>query len=315
MHRRHLVSARVLVLFVVVALGLAPLAGAQVREKAKTPPKQPTAPWVEIGLDQGLDWIRDPKQFVDHKRGVKVVVDREALLNQALARAKKSGKLVMWYVYRVVVPYKVPGSTRRHRAGRQMYRAPILDVYAQHVLFADPDVQQVIKTGFVPLRMVCDQKMSERFDLKPLAFVEPAVVFLNAQGKVVHHVERIRTFCAHWFEDLLRRVWATHYAESSKLVRAATDATAKRLPNLKTRYMLLDSKGGMSPEDVYEFAVLKRKLRNPKGALKSLEDISRAMGTPSQALLDDATCERGLILTLEGLSKDAIPHLEKAFRG
>ncbi|MHC4851992.1 MAG: hypothetical protein ACYTF5_08240 [Planctomycetota bacterium] len=309
MHPRHLVS------ILTLAPVLASLAGAQVPERRKASPQQPTAPWVEIGLDQGLDWIRDPQVFVDHKRGRQLKVDRKELLEMALERAEKEGKLVMWYVYRVLVPYQTPGGGRRHRAGGQMYRAPILDIYAQHVLFADQDVQGVIKAGFVPLRMVYDQKMSERFGLKPLDFVEPAVVFLDHKGNVVHYVERIRTFSAHWFEDLLRRVWSKHYDAARKAVGKATDAAAKKPPDLKMRHLMLNSQGGLSPAEVYEFAVLKRKLRNPKGALKSLDDISRVMGKPTQALLDDATCERGLILTLEGLSDQAIPHLEKAFRG
>ena len=208
MHRRTLpLLVTVLTAFIAVAA-----LSAQAKKKPRPKPKQPTAPWVEIGLDQGIDWIRDPERFVDHKRkrGLTADVDRAKLLDQACARARKERKLVMWYVYRVMVPYKVAGSARPHGAGRQMYRAPILDIYAQHVLFADPDVQATIKTRFVPLRMVCDQPMGKRFDLRPLEFVEPAVVFLNEDERVVHVVERIRTFSAHWFEDLLRRVSDKH---------------------------------------------------------------------------------------------------------
>jgi hypothetical protein len=70
------------------------------------------------------------------------------------------------------------------------HRAPVLDVYARQVLFADPDVSELVAHAFVPLRCVLDQELSDRFGLKPLAFVEPAVVFLDGDGKVVKPGEK-----------------------------------------------------------------------------------------------------------------------------
>lgn len=155
---------------------------------------------ASLALDGDIPWRRDPEAFADGrrvKRNLTEKVDRMALLDQAVAEAKATGKPVLWYVYRIV---------EQSSGGRQMYRAPILDLYMQQVLFADPDVAAIVRNRFVPVRMVCDEPLSARFNLRPLQFVEPAVVFVDGDGKVIHYVERLRTFDALWFGHLLRRV-------------------------------------------------------------------------------------------------------------
>jgi hypothetical protein len=183
---------RPLLLPLVCALA-APLAA---QEPAAAPPQSPI---TALGLDASIAWTSDPEVFVDGrrpKRRLELEVDRTALLDAALREAAERRRLVLWYVPRIV--------DAEHR-GVQMYRAPVLDLYAMQVLFNDPDVAALVGSRFVPLRMVLDEPLSARFGLRPLDFVEPAIVLLDGEGRVLHFVERLRTFDAHWFCEVLRR--------------------------------------------------------------------------------------------------------------
>ncbi len=160
-------------------------------------------PVLTLTLDADLGWIDDGAVFLD-QRGPKrklsreeARVDRGALLDHAIGLAAKEGKLVLWYVPRI---------SEGTRKGVQMYRAPVLDVYMRQVVFCDADVHAIVRSAFVPVRMVCDEALAERFDIRPLAALEPAIVFLDGEGKVVHYLDHIRTFNAHWFASLFGRV-------------------------------------------------------------------------------------------------------------
>ena len=158
-----------------------------------------------LALDTHIDWVDDGAIFLDGRRAKRSLTDDEgatdrvAILDSAIARAKQDGKLVLWYVPRII---------EESSKGRQMYRAPILDGYMRQVVFCDEYVSELIDRRFVPVRMVCDQALSDRYELRPLEFVEPAVVFLNGEGELVHFVERIRTFDGLWFAHVMRRVLA-----------------------------------------------------------------------------------------------------------
>ncbi|MBK8974837.1 MAG: hypothetical protein IPM29_02835 [Planctomycetes bacterium] len=155
------------------------------------------APWEALGLHRSLDWVLDPERFVDSraaKRAIRGAFDRVAALDAAIERAGNY-RLVLWYVPRVV---------EDENRGRQMYRAPVLDLYAWQCLFNDPDVVDLIASRFVPVRLHCDEPLSARFGLRPLDFVEPAVVVIDGTGAVVHVCERMRTFDPLWFVTQLR---------------------------------------------------------------------------------------------------------------
>ena len=151
-----------------------------------------------LGLADHIAWRSDGQEYYEKDPAPKKAkVDRMAVIDAACAEAKQQGKLVLWYVHRI---------QEKTLQGNQMYRAPVLDIYARQVLFADPDVSELASNAFIPVRCVMDQKLSDRFGLKPLAFVEPEVVFLDGEGQVVHVVERLRTFHGQWFADLCVRV-------------------------------------------------------------------------------------------------------------
>ncbi len=263
------------------------------------PTKAKTPPWQTLGLDQSIQWTMDPEIFIDARRSKRKItgkVDRESILNEAIDRAKKQDKLVLWYVYRII---------EKSSKGRQMYRAPVLDMYMQQVLFNDPDVASITNSRFVPVRMVCDEVLSKRFGLRPLAFVEPAVVFINGKGEVVHFVERFRTFNAHWFADLQRRVLTK--AGAGKSLPGATDPV-RAIPEGRWESALaqvdtLSTSNGV--DGALLRAQLLRRLRRPDAALQALKGSTRA--PKSQVAL-----ERGRILTLQGQAKLAIAALKPA---
>jgi hypothetical protein len=213
--------------------------------------------------------------------------------------------------------------------GRQMYRAPVLDIYARQVLFSDPDVSELASEAFIPVRCVMDQKLSDRFGLKPLAFVEPAVVFLDGDAQVVHFVERIRTFHGQWFADLCVRV-----LEQAKVARKGDTVDALRAQGLWREALAMASKQEPMTAAIWlQKARLQRLLRQPEQALDSVKK-ARALTPPMPPadesdegpnsrprpdkaqlrLLGDAACEEGLILSMLGNLLDAKPVLERAWR-
>jgi hypothetical protein len=270
-----------------------------------------------LSLDADIPWRRDPETFVDGrsvKRNVTAKIDRLALLDEAIAQAKAEGKPVLWYVYRII---------EKSSGGRQMYRAPILDLYMQQVLFGDPDVAAMVRTRFVPVRMVCDEALSARFNLRPLQFVEPAVVFVDGDGKVIHYVERLRTFDALWFGHLLRRVLgkanskvaddpsrtSTQWLEFGEWEKALTTLQAKPENDNAKRVAM---------------AGLLRRLLRPADALALLAEADPAPAPDAenergrgrrgnQAETALVRTERGLVLFLQGRLQEAALQLRDGF--
>jgi len=135
------------------------------------------------------------------------------LIEDALAKAKEQHRLVLWYAYRL--------------EGPQMYRAPNLDDYMDAVPWSDPDVVALVRDRFVPLRMRVPAAIGKDFGVVAWDKVEPALIFLTPDGKVAHVVDRIRTFDARWFAEVLRRVVAVHPELGADVVPAAPSAVDK----------------------------------------------------------------------------------------
>ena len=115
-------------------------------------------PARDLALED-ITWMTDGSEFLDKKRfktsltREEQAFDRPALLDAAIAQAKATGKPVLWYVYKVVE------TTKR---GRQMIRAPVLDIAMRQEIWSDPDVSRIVKASFTPVRMVCDEPLCER---------------------------------------------------------------------------------------------------------------------------------------------------------
>lgn len=268
----------------------------------------PVHPVAALGLGADIPWLTDGAEFFERtpNRVEAAAVDRSALLDAACAQAKAGDRLVLWYVHRI---------QEETLGGRQMYRAPVLDIYSRQVLFTDPEVTTLIDTNFVPVRAVCDEVLSQRFGLRPLQFVEPAVVFLDGDGKVLHCIERIRTFHAEWFRDVLVRVLGQFQP-----VGMGNEASPDLL-RARGRYReALTRLSGRPTKDAVswlQIAQLQRLMRLPDQAMDSLAKAAAlavdASGDPA-ALLGEIDCERGLLLTHLGRTLQAQPLLEQSWR-
>ena len=297
-----------------------PVSGQQTTEApapAAVPPVQAPTPPAHLGLGDEIPWRSDGQEFSESdKRAPRVKVDRMALVQAACAEAKAKGTLVLWYVHRI---------QEKTLQGNQLYRSPVLDVYARQVLWSDPDLAELATHAFVPLRCVIDQALSDHFGLKPLAFVEPAVVFLDGDGKVVHFVERIRTFHAPWFADLCVRVL------EQQQIRLPGDGVEglRRVGRWRDALALLSQQETKAAADWLAMARLQRLLHQYDQVLASV-DKAQAAAEPKpagdsarpvrqskaqRAQITEIAAERGLLRTLRGDLLAAQPHLEQAWRG
>ncbi len=236
-------------------------------------------------LLETIAWMTDGAEFLDKRRfktsltKTERTFDRGALLDGALARAADEDRLVLWYVY------KISESTKR---GRQMIRAPILDIAMRQIIWSDPDISRIVTANFVPLRMVCDEPMSKRFDLRPLKFLEPSIVVMKPSGEVVHILRTIRTFDTSWFAHFLRDI----------LRKAKGALISGDIPKALDRGewgMALDLEiagKGQDPESLLRRAVLLRKQRDGESALAMLEQCETAWDDALKAVSEGMTSRK-----------------------
>ncbi len=163
-----------------IVLALALLAPAQ------DPPPQELA----ARCDTKIEWITDGAVIGDNDRdqGIRKIRTVEAF-QKAKARAKEQNRLILWYVPRLW--------------GSHMYRAGLPDSYARIGLFTHPDVVALLQRKFVPMRVVADRAMGQESGIKRFDVVEPAILLLTPEGKVVHTIDRIRTFNPDWLVGVL----------------------------------------------------------------------------------------------------------------
>lgn len=247
----------------------------------------------------GIDWMTDGHKLSDAESISRPTrqdpVDRDALLKQAQDRAARSKRLILWHVIRV--------------PGKHMNRAAVLDRYLQSVVFSDPAVEALIQTKFVPLRMASDNRLG----IKPFDFVEPGFVFLDPDGKIVHTVDRIRTFSSAWMIHLLRSVLkkfpdynAPAGEDAEALIRGGDyEAALPKLkdPARKAYVQRLLRRRDLPPEGM-ERAAVALHLRDFAAAEKALEKID----TPEAEYL------RSLVEFYTAREKDAIRRWETLAR-
>ncbi len=161
--------------------------------------------------DSRIAWITDGVDLADGtpKPSIDPSVDRPALLEKAKALARERNRLVLWYCMRV--------------PGTHTYRAAVLDTYARVALFTDPGLVDLVQAKFVPLRMACDEKVSASTGIRFPGFVEPGLVLLTPEGRVVHALDRIRTFNADWVRAALVAVLRRHGEYNAPLGASVED--------------------------------------------------------------------------------------------
>ncbi len=113
-------------------------------------------------------------------------------LEAARKLARESGKPIAWWVPTL--------------DGSPMDRKLVVEKYMLAGPFMMPGVVELLSRNFVPLRLAGDLSHRQAFGLAPMAFIEPGFVFLTADLKVIHKVDRITTFSEEWFTHLLRGV-------------------------------------------------------------------------------------------------------------
>ena len=273
--------------------------GAQTQTQPAAAPA-PATPWLDLGLDAAIDWVRDPLVLTEARRGgrpPKVEFDRAAALDEAIAQGQAQNKPVLWYAFRI---------QENALKGQQMYRSPVLDFYMQHVVFADPDVANVVNSRFVPVRLLCDETLAKRFELRPLDVIEPMIVFIDGDGKPIHVLQRIRTFSAHWFAEVLRSVLEKSpqpEPEGLTVEQALTQGRWERALALAQHGEQADS-----PRAHYLAATALRRLRRPDEALALLATIQ------DKKLAGAVAAEKGLVYTLQGQVDAALRELDVAYR-
>jgi hypothetical protein len=144
--------------------------------------------------DSQIPWISDGAEVVDGTTDAPLgpAVDRVALLERAKKLAAERKRLVLWYCPRV--------------PGTHMLRAAVLDAYARILFFTDPGVTDLVNAKFVSLRAACDPALSAATGIRMPQFIEPGFIVLTPEGKIVHAIDRLRTFNADWLRAALIEV-------------------------------------------------------------------------------------------------------------
>jgi hypothetical protein len=153
--------------------------------------------------DSQIPWLTDGAEIADGtpKPPIDPGIDRPRLLEIAKTHAREQDRLILWYCMRL--------------PGTHTYRAAILDTYMRVALFTDPGLVDLISGSFVPLRMACDEKTSAATGIRFPEVIEPALVVLTPEGRIVHTLDRIRTFNADWVRAVLLAVLRKHAPEGS----------------------------------------------------------------------------------------------------
>jgi hypothetical protein len=195
-------------------------------------------PWIADGtelIDMELAKGHHP-QYPDAREPRHYQVDRLALLAKARALASQKGRLILWYCPRV--------------RGLHMYRAILPDGYMKAVAFTDPGVVDLISTKFVPLRMCSDEATGAALGVKAFEFVEPGFIVLTPEGKVVHTMDRLRTFNSDWFRAALVAVLREHPEynrpagdSAEALIRGGDDEKALDRASVEQKALILRRQG------------------------------------------------------------------------
>jgi tetratricopeptide (TPR) repeat protein len=284
--------------------GAALLIGVLIVTSGPARPQELSVARAAANVDAEIPWITDHFMPGDPGGPVpqlpKAAVDRAGLLDEALKRAGDEKKLVLWYIPRI--------------EGIQMYRPALLDDYMRVVAFTNPWITRLVTSRFVPLRMAVPKSLFERTGIKNVDWVEPAIAILDKDGKVLHRIDRIRTFNADFFRhtllDVLRR--NADKAPLPEAVKAAVDAAVERPDSAfeasRAAFAAGDDEGArriakaviergandrLKAHGQFLLAVVERLARNATAAGEALAAAEKLAG-------DDAEI-KGLIVTERGL--------------
>lgn len=110
-------------------------------------------------------------------------------LSDAQKESKAGGKPIAWWVTRI--------------EDSPMDRKRVLEKYMLAGPFMMPGVVERLSQDFVPLRLPGTPAIHKEFGLKVGDFIEPGLVFLGPDLKVIHRVDRMTTYSEEWLVHLL----------------------------------------------------------------------------------------------------------------
>jgi len=223
-------------------------------------------PWISDGaILPGNEWKRRILRY-EH--------DRDPLLEEAREQARRRRRLILWFCPRV--------------PGAHMYRARSLEDYAKSVLFTDSGVVDLVRTKFVPLRMCCDENLSALTGVRRFDFVEPGILILSPDGKILHVLDRIRTFNATWLRSALVAILRKHpefnepAGESADdLLRGGDDDLALPKASPEQKAVILRRAGRTGEVHAMEGAALQKGLASLQdGRLEEARRLLEKEGSP-----------------------------------
>ncbi len=133
--------------------------------------------------------------------------------DDCLAEARRTGRLLLWYV--------------PHVPGQHMILPHLLDRYATIGLFCDPELVTLITRRFVAVKLPAAGAWAKRNGIAAPDFLEPGLLVLDGEGRPRLRMDRINTFDAGYFHHVLREL-AEHHGARSDGQRRAETAWAER---------------------------------------------------------------------------------------
>jgi hypothetical protein len=249
---------------------------------------------LAVLIAQGKDENRDKPAGRAAKCGSEIAWRTTA--EEAAAEAKKSNRLILWYVPSV--------------AGSPMDRKNVVDNYWMMGPWMMRDVVELVSRKFVALRMSAKGDLAKQCGVVKLDFIEPGIVFLTPELKPVHRVDRTTTLQEEWFVELLRGVLkrAEAFDKPSAFVTAARKAGEKDA--LAVELM----KDGDYPEALKsaESPLVKgqilRRMRKGEEAAEAIKAAKEA--AKDDAARSEAACEEGILLLRQGKAAEAVAAFE-----
>ena len=110
---------------------------------------------------------------------------------KALEKSAMSGRPIFWYVPTLNDTF--------------MDRLPVIDQYMLSGPFSWPAIINLINSKFVPLRMVPNGALPEKFQLVSYDFVEPGFVIVSNEGVATAKIDRLSTLHPEWIFNWIRK--------------------------------------------------------------------------------------------------------------
>src|SRR3954452_7194733 len=101
-------------------------------------------------------------------------------LSDAQKAALAGGKPIAWWVTRVETS--------------PMDRKVVLEKYMQAGPFMMPGAVDLLSNDFVPLKLAGNPAIHRKYGIQVIDFIEPGIVFLSPDLKVIHRVDRLTAY-------------------------------------------------------------------------------------------------------------------------